>query len=251
MEKSHPVRSDRAILIGGMGRLPVCLSPGMLQSRTWCRRIQCASFAHGFAEAVDLVHVADQPVKDGIGRGWVLHGGAERCGRMRAGDDHQSVCVPVVQQFQQVRLLRSGEHAQVHVIQDESGGFRQSFWSRRPAALVTGFHQARQAMVHGSGALQACFARTGAGDAALAHGSWSGEKDELTPPHPPATGRMEHQPRILSATMASVSFRCSSLMTQFGACEAQRQGWRCAASKSAGSPWRSMTGSSQMSGISS
>ena len=180
--------------------MPVCLSPGMLQSRTWCRCIQCASSAHEFAEAVDLVHVADQPVKDGIGRGWVLHGGVERCGRMRAGDDHRSVCEPVVQQFQQVPLLRCGEHAQVHVIQDESGGFRTLFecW-QIPSFIVSClqiFLLARQAVMFGSDAVQARVVRQGAADIALAHACRSSDKDALTTPKPPEIAHMEPQPRV-------------------------------------------------------
>ena len=195
----------------------------------WCFQ---QSFSHRFAFEFDAVGGLYEPVEDGVRERGVRHGLVPVFDRHLTGSDRGAFLDPVIENLKEAFLLRARHTLQAPIIEHEHIQPGQRVQDLQIAAARAGerefFEQARQAVVAGLEAFQACLVGEGTGNEALARTGGAGNDHIEMVADPVATGQIEHQPLIQPARRAKVQIFDAGRLVQVRAPQSKLQGSVCA-----------------------
>ena len=173
-----------------------------------------------------------ESIQDGVCQRGVGHGFVPVLDRHLRGGNGGALLDAIIQNLKEAFLLHTGHALQAPIIQYEHIQPGQRVQDLQIAAARAGerefFEQARQAVVAGLEAFQACLVGEGTGNEALARTGGAGNDHIEMVADPVATGQIEHQPLIQPARRAKVQIFDAGRLVQVRAPQSKLQGSVCA-----------------------
>jgi hypothetical protein len=128
--------------------------------------------SHAVSLEDEAVGVVDEAVEDGVGDGGVGDDLMPMIDRHLTGEDGRSALVAIIDDFEEITTLLSGERGEAPVVEDEQVDPRQHLEEPCIASVTAGerqsFEQPRQPMIEDRTVVSACLMAERASDPALA-----------------------------------------------------------------------------------